>query len=215
MRFNYLKSLVLITGTTTLFLGGMSAASAYTIYTDRAAWEAALSGSTIITDTFSNTIPSAQSITLDSGIVSTNSSPPALPNSFNNNSVNIVTPGAYDNAVGGTTASATITWVFPSDVFAFGADFISANLDRLTLTGNFDGTGDQSILVNNTIGGPDGFLGVIGTAKFSSIVFSSANSVLDSFAIDNASFAVPEPGTIALVLVGGLGLLSSRRVKRS
>ena len=91
MRLNSLKSFALITGTATLLLGGMSSADA-TVYTNRALWEAALSGSTIITDTFSNTIPSAQSITLDSGIVSTNSSPPTLPNSFNNNSVNIVNP---------------------------------------------------------------------------------------------------------------------------
>ncbi len=218
MRLNSLKSFALITGTATLLLGGMPSASAYQIYTSRAAWEAALSGSAIITDTFSNPIGSAQSITLDSGIVSTNSNPPTLPNAFNNNSVS---GGVYSNATqAGTSNSAsnTVTWVFPSNhVFAFGADFISANLDSLTLIGNFDGAGDQTILVNNTIGGPSGFLGVVGTANLSSIVFGNASTTVDSFSIDNASFAfaVPEPGTIALVLVGGLGLLSSRRVKRS
>ena len=99
-------------------------------------------------------------------------------------------------------------------MFAFGADFISAGENRLNLTGNFDGTGDQTIVVNNTIGGPDGFLGVVGMAKFDSIIFSNASTTVDSFSIDNASFAVPEPSTVVLFLVGGLGLLSSRRVKR-
>ncbi|MFM7239654.1 MAG: hypothetical protein ACKOZN_08680, partial [Cyanobium sp.] len=101
-------------------------AQAVTIYTNRAAWEAALSGATITTDTFSNTISSAQSITLDSGIVSTNSVLPILPNSFNNNSVNIVNSGVYDNATQagtGNSASNTISWVFPTSVNGFGADF--------------------------------------------------------------------------------------------
>ena len=65
--------------------------SAYTVYTNRAAWEAALSGRSIVTDTFSNQINSAQSITLDSGIVSTNSGPAVLPNPpYYNNSVGVV-----------------------------------------------------------------------------------------------------------------------------
>jgi hypothetical protein len=217
MSLNSLKSFALVTGTT-LLLGGVSSANAFTIYTNRAAWEAAIPGSTIITDTFSNSIASAQSITLDSGIVSTNSIPPTLPNSFNNNSVSIVNPGVYDNATQagtGNSASNMITWVFPSaHVFAFGADFISANVDSLTLIGNFDGTGDQTILVNNTIGGGTGFLGVVGMAKFSSVIFGNNLTVVDSFSIDNASFAVLEPSTVALVLMGGVGLLSRKRVKR-
>lgn len=224
MKENSLKSFALATGTAILLLGGISSANAYTIYTDRAAWESAVSGNTIVTDTFSNPIASAQSITLDSGIFSTNSNPPTLPNAFDNNSVSIVNPGVYDNATQagtGNSASNAITWVFPSiHVFAFGADFFSTNLDRLTLAGNFDGAGDQTIVVYNTIGGPDGFLGVVGMANFSSVVFGNNLDVVDSFSIDNASFAtnnqIPEPSTVSLVLMGWLGLLlSSNRVRRS
>ncbi len=176
----------------------------------------AVSGSAITTDTFSNDIASAQSITLDSGIVSTNSIPPTLPNAFNNNSVS---GGVFNNATqagSGNTASNAITWVFPSaHVFAFGADFISAGEDRLTLSGNFDGTGDQTILVNNTIGGSDGFLGVVGSAKYGSVVLGNASTTVDAFSIDNASFALPEPGTAALLLLGGLGLLAVKRPMRA
>jgi hypothetical protein len=214
MKLNTLNSFALATGTATLLLSAVSSASAYTVYTSRAAWEAAIASSIptgwydITTDTFSNPIASAQSITLDSGIVSTNSGPITLPNAFNNNSVS---GGVYNNATQADngTASNTITWAFPSaNVWAFGADFISANTGRLTLTGNFDGTGDQTILVNDTIGGSDGFLGIVGMAEFSSVVFSNDTTTVDGFSIDNASLAtkhtVPEPSAImALAVVGG------------
>ena len=216
MQLSSFKSLAFVTGTSTLLLGGISSANAYSVYTSRVAWEAALSGYSITTDTFSNPIASAQSITLDSGIVSTNSGPISLPNPpFDNNSVSL---GVFNNATqaGNGTASNTITWAFPTThVFAFGADFLSAGLDRLTLIGNFDGTGAQSIIVNNTIGGGDGFLGVIGTVKFSSVAFGNDLTTVDSFSIDNASFAVPEPSTVVLMLTGWLGLLSGKRVNRA
>ncbi|BAG00419.1 unknown protein [Microcystis aeruginosa NIES-843] len=133
VKLNALNSLAFATGTVTLLLSSVSSVSAYTIYTNRTAWEAALATNPsykITTDTFSNTISSAQSITLDSGIVSTNSAPPTLPNSFNNNSVSIVNSGVYDNASGTLTgASDTITWQFPATVLAFGADF--SRIDEL------------------------------------------------------------------------------------
>jgi hypothetical protein len=200
--------------------------SAYTVYTSRTDWENAIAASMpsswydITTDTFSNPIASAQSITLDSGIVSTNSIPPTLPNAFNNNSVS---GGVYNNATQagtGNTASNTVTWQFPSaNVWAFGADFISTNTDRLTLIGNFDGTGEQTILVNNTIGGPDGFLGIVGMAEFSSVVFSNNTTTVDGFSIDNASFAtkhtVPESSAVVALAMFGGGLLLIKKGKRS
>ena len=76
--------------------------------------------------------------------------------------------------------------------------------------------------MNNSIGGPDGFLGIIGNANFSSIVFGNNTTDVDSFRIDSASFAsvasvpvaVPEPGMITgLVLLGG-GLVVRRLAKR-
>ncbi|WP_430015017.1 PEP-CTERM sorting domain-containing protein [Microcystis protocystis FBCC-A270] len=224
VKLNTLNSLAFATGTVTLLLSSVSSVSAYTIYTNRTAWEAALATNPsykITTDTFSNTISSAQSITLDSGIVSTNSAPPTLPNPpFNNNSVNVVTSGAYDNATQAGTvnsASNTITWQFPAPVWAFGADFFSTNTDRLTLIGNFDGTGNQTILVNNTIGGRDGFLGIVGTAEFSSVVFSNNTTTVDGFEIDNASFAtkVPEPNAVVAFAILGGSLFLIKKAKGS
>ena len=220
MKLNALNSLAFATGTVTLLLSSVSSVSAYTIYTNRTAWEAALATNPsykITTDTFSNTISSAQSITLDSGIVSTNSAPPTLPNPpFNNNSVSIVNSGVYDNASGTLTgASDTITWQFPATVLAFGADF--SRIDELTLTGNFDGTGDQTISINPTIGGENGFLGIIGTAEFSSVIFANNTTAVDSFSIDNASFAtkVPEPNAVVAFAILGGSLFLIKKAKGS
>jgi hypothetical protein len=203
-------------------LSSVSSAEAFTTFTNRTAWQAAvdaIAGSVTTTDTFSNNIAFAQTITLDSGIVSANSSPPAV--AFGDNGVS---GGLFNNATDGdgNEASATITWTFPSPVFAFGADFLDANNGWLNLTGNFDGTGNQTLLVNDSIGGKNGFLGIIGNANFSSIVFGNNTTSLDTFQIDSASFAsvasvpvaVPEPGMITgLVFLGG-GLVVRRLAKR-
>lgn len=197
-------------------LGLAAPGSAVTIYTNRTAWEAALSGRLIVTDTFSNPISSAQTITFDSGIVSTNSGPAVLPNTFKNNSVSEVVPGTnvYDNATqaGSGTASNTVTWLFPTAVTAFGADFFGAGANRLSLNGDFDGTGLQSLIVNTTIGGSDGFLGVIGTTSFTSIILGNPLTQVDSFSIDNASFA-PVPSPLPL-LGASLAYGWSRRLRQ-
>jgi hypothetical protein len=204
--------------TTTLVLSSVSAAEAFTIFTDRTAWQAAvdaIAGSVTTTDTFSNNIASAQTITLDSGIVSVNSFPPDA-TLFEDNRVS---GGFFRNATGNVSVtSETITWTFPSSVFAFGADFNLVDVDSLTLTGNFDGTGNQTLIVNNTIGGANGFLGIIGNANFSSIIFGN-NALGDVFAINNAYFAsvaaaVPEPSTITGLMFLGGGLVARRLAKR-
>jgi hypothetical protein len=181
-------------------LSSVSSAEAFTTFTNRTAWQAAvdtIAGSVTTTDTFSNNIASAQTITLDSGIVSANSFPPAV--AFGDNSVS---GGLFFNATDG--------------------DFIGTAAGRLNLTGNFDGTGNQTLLVNNSIGGANGFLGIIGNANFSSIVFGNNTNTDDVFQIDSASFAsaasvpvaVPEPGMITgLVFLGG-GLVVRRLAKR-
>jgi hypothetical protein len=216
-----LKSLALATGTTALVLGSLSPASAFTVFTNRALWQAAvdaITGSVTTTDTFNTNIVPAQSIVLSSGIVSTNSFPPDV------TSTNSVSGGRFLNATDGdaTASSATVTWTFPSAVRAFGANFFGATAGRLTLTGDFDGTGNQTLPVNSTIGGENGFLGVIGDANFGSIVFGNATNANDNFSIDNASFAtvsaptgVPEPSTVAGLLFSGVGLLVARRGRRA
>jgi hypothetical protein len=224
MHSKFAQGLALMTGSSVFLLSNVSAADAFTVFTNRAAWEAASAGSPIITDTFSTVIPSAQTINLVSGIVSTNSADITLPNAFNNNSTSVDTVGQYANATQALgaeppphTASETITWTFPRPTFAFGADFFSAGEGRLTLEGDFDGTGIQSLTVYSALGNTGtGFLGVVGNANFDSIIFSNNITTVDGFFVDNASFVVPEPFTIlgsstAVIL----GALFKRKVKKS
>jgi hypothetical protein len=221
----FTKYLALMTGSAVMLLGNIAAADAFTVFTNRTAWEAAIAGQPIITDTFDNPIASAQTVFFDSGIKSTNSADYTLPDAFDDNSASIVNPGLYLNATQAAgaplprNASETITWTFPFATNAFGADFLRASDGRLTLTGNFDGTGDQTLIVFTTIGGSDGFLGVLGNSQFNTISFGNANTTtyqFDSFDIDTASYAAPEPFTIlgsstAVIL----GALFKRKVKKS
>jgi hypothetical protein len=191
-------------------------AQAYTVYTSLSNWQAALGAYAITTDPMDNVIASAQSITLDSGIVSTNSGPISLPNPpFYNNSVD---GGIYNNAVqadfgvGVITASNSISWVFPTPVVGFGAFFQSANSGRLNLSGDFDGMGIQTLPVNDTMMASTGFLGIIGTVPFSNVTFGNATDTVDGFGIDSASFA-PVPGPLP-VLGATAALGWSRRLRR-
>ena len=83
-----------------------SSATAFSVYTDRTAWEAAVAGSMIVDDPFDNNIASVLQITFDSGVVSTNTAAEFCCGD------NRVSGGTYFNASDGDagTASMTTTW---------------------------------------------------------------------------------------------------------
>lgn len=183
---------------------GVNQASAMVIYTDRAEWETAVAG-TLTTDVFANGIANADTITFDSGVTSTR-------NSTNANFVN-GTGGIY---VGQVQPSATLSWVFPWQVSAFGFDVVSI-AGGTNIIGNFDGSGEQTINIGTALPGTyyNGFLGILGTGDFNSILFTG--SMTDTFTVDNLSFnrsaQVPEPGSFILLGIGLIYIAYRRRIK--
>ena len=187
-------------------------------FDDRSAFEAAVAGSMLFSDAFDTPIPGAEQITLDSGIVSTNS-PPSLQGGDNA----VVLTGRYNNSVANSgTPSEFITWEFPTQVIGFGFDLFGAATDRLQVT--FDGgSGLESFIftdinVDVTDLADGGFVGFLADTAFESIVFSNALNGTDTFRIDDLSFAeagpsvaVPLPSTLPLTLLGIGGLLFATR----
>lgn len=173
-------------------------AYAFTVYTDRTAWEAALGNATITTDTFDNVKSVQRSITFDSGVVSTGNGPGRV--------FNQVDFGTYSGGINGDGDIPsdiffdTITWSFPQAIIGFGADWRgTASIEPIVVTGNFDGIGDQTVSFSSSLSFPgNGFLGIIGLAPFSSITFNTDNTVLGNgpfFYADNLSFAAAPPAT--------------------
>ncbi len=192
----FLRLLAAIVG---LVLAGMvTAAQAVTIFTDQSAWEAAVTGSTT-TDDFNNTyIPTANSITLGSGIQSTFVGTGSLASNavLNRNFVTFVGVGKQRET----------QWDFPTAVTAFAFDFLS--IMNLTVSGDFDGSGNQTISVFDEAG-TSGFFGILGQNAFTSILFGSNSlTVEDGINLDNAYFVAAIPIPAALPLFGtGIALM--------
>ena len=195
------------------------AAAPFDIYTDRTAWETAIAGYTLFEDSFDDDIASAQSITFASGVTSTGSSAPASA------AVNNVSGGTYNtnNDPDGSGGFQATTWQFPTAISAFGMDFIdSASNFGITVTGDFDGTGDLSFDTETVLGGfGDGFIGIVGDGLFDLIVFTPTPNQLsrnEGYSIDNLAFAsapavIPVPASIWLVLAGLGALVATRRFR--
>jgi len=198
-----------------LLLGGSlllgRPASATTSYVDtsfdRSAWEAAVSG--IVTNPFDNTIAQADTLDFDSGIQSVASGANGSPNHF-------VDGGRFNGTLrtSGSTAPGYLTfvWTFPVPVTAFAADFFSIGGSReVSVQGTFDSgleSFDLRTLFVNDGGVDQGFFGLTSTMPFTSITLVALGSIdsNDSFTVDNAAFAVPEPANPDFVALAALGL---------
>jgi len=182
-------------------------AGAATLYTSRAAWEAAVGSWS--TETFDSPIQDSANITFANGIVSVGTGGSAG---------NSVVSGAYSADIDSSGEFEflfdSISWKFPTPVIGFGLDLDeAANGTGLVISGNFDGTGLIPISILDILGSPgSGFFGLVGTAPFKELHLTEEFSVLngigaENFAADNLSVAVvPEPNTVALLLCGVAGL---------
>lgn len=186
---------------------------AATIFTDRTAWETAMGGP-IQTETFDNVIPDADVITLDNGIVSSEVVPGT---EFGWNQVSAGTFLGRNGTF--TNHPDLITWDFGTTIQGFFADFDAVNVNGLAVSGDFDGTGVQTISIWDAIGSGGGF-GLISTgAGFTSLSWTPGSSPSEGFRVDNFSStplstaAVPLPMS-GLLLAGALGVFGLQRKRK-
>lgn len=205
-----------------------SANAAVVIYTNRAAWEAAVFGSTLITETFDSLATgTANSATLfSSGMTITNGTGTISTLAW--------TAIGQDKGLELTTASMNIASNF-TDLRAFGFDL--ADNDYVPPEGDVDPGyyGFVDLIFNSTVyqlpftgdvtSGvtPDdfGFFGVIATtaAEIPSgsfqLIQSTSSMETPHITIDRMTFSsVPEPTTGGLLLIAAFSMIGMRRRKR-
>jgi hypothetical protein len=192
-------------------------AASVMVYTDRAAWEAAVSTPPVY-EGFDTPIPQSDSITFACCVASEGLVPNAT-------SLNYVDAGSWHGLTRPTgnlllPGYESIIWTFPHPVTAVAGDWSSIGLNHeLTITATFDGITDTSFTVRDELGASGGFLGIVGTGAFTTVTLwqPAAAPLNEGFEIDNLRFTavVPEPETttllIALTLLAGIGMKTRRR----
>ncbi len=186
------------------------------VFTDRGAWEAALGGASVFTEDFNAQTPGviADGATLDTGLlqITRNGSPNG------GDGLLEIEPGGNFGNLDGTTFLSGETGVEPHErvefgfngnsVFAFGGDWFSP----------FSGDGialdiDGEIVRLDAISGFDsGFIGVVGSGAFGSVAIvgnPDAVTFQELWSVDNISYAIPTPASVAILGVGGL--IAARR----
>ncbi|MCL6433929.1 MAG: PTPA-CTERM sorting domain-containing protein [Leptolyngbyaceae cyanobacterium HOT.MB2.61] len=194
----------------TLTIPGM--AQAVTFFTNRPDWEAAVGRFT--TETFDTPVANASVITFSTGVTST-----GLGGSILNEIGGGTYQGRVDTSGNFPGRFREIRWVFPKPVFGLAADWIDvATGSGLTVSGNFDGSGIQTISFRDRLGSPGtGFLGIIGAASFSELVFREEVPVFgdigdEFFQVDNLSTTVvPIPALLPGLIGLGMGIWRKRK----
>lgn len=205
---------------------GVQPAEAFTVYTDRTSWQNALGGAALTNEAFFPSKGDSRTLTFDSGVVSTANGVGTGAQTIVGGAFRAIidgqgdSPGAYD----------TITWSFPQAITGFGGDWFRvavAPLETLTVTGDFDSTGNQTIKFLDALGSPGtGFLGVIGGAPFTTITFSTEEEGFGDvlpWQVSKLSFAaasptpepeptqVPEPALLSGFMIVGLMAWKKRK----
>lgn len=183
-----------------------------TVYTDRAAWEAAIGANPIFVEDFNNlaTGEIADGFTLDTGIIqiTRDGSPNGADGAL------AISPGSQFGNFDGTNHLDGETGIMPGErvdfgfngnsVFAFGADWVSPfSGDGIALE-----VGNELILLDAVTGFNSGFIGFVSaSATFSTIsIVGTPEDITfqELWQADNVSYAVPAPSAMALLGLGGL-----------
>lgn len=185
-------------------------------YTDRSAWEAAVTGE--ITEDFDSVAPYELVPGINNAglidIEMRNLSDIDQWNSINDGSsfLNINGTPFYQGGCRLTDPDTIINLHLPSPpVWAFGADFTSthssATGNGLTMEVNGLEYDFRDLIPS---GEGTGFLGFISTDAFSTVtLFDTSNN--ETFGLDNVSFAVPEPSAMMLLGIGATCLLGKTK----
>ncbi len=187
-------------------LAGHAAASV-TIYTSRAAWQAAVSGSIQTEDFTSSSVQTFTNLTTQAGLVqvavdrlsSTAGNNPGILN-FGGANGHVLGLNHQDPTAGfDTGAPHTTTLSFGGPISAFGSDFFQVGVTpgpspvgTVTVT-----VGADAINLNASLdANGNGFFGVISTTPITGLSFTflrSGSIVNDVFQMDNVAFAAAPP----------------------
>lgn len=188
------------------------------VFDNRAAWEAALGGASAVVEDFNSQTPGviADGATLDTGLLQITRDGSAN----GGDGLLEIEPGSNFGNFDGTTFLSGETGAAPHEnviiefngqgIFAFGADWVSPfSGDGIVL--NF---GTYTVSLDSITGFNSGFLGFVATGEsFSSVTISGTEDDItfqELWSVDNMSYAVPAPGTLALLGLSGLAMRRRR-----
>jgi hypothetical protein len=194
------------------------------VFADRAAWQSAMAGFNIQTETFNDftgftyQAGGAPAFQFPAGITDVG----RLRFDVERPSGNLIIGGNFFDPIdgttfwrieaatqNGTTPPVTPALVFSQDTFGFAADWNFVFPPRSTIT-----IGDSTLLFRDYLGTGIHFLGFTSSTPFSRVEFDVESPFNTLFHADNVSFAqVPEPSTFGICF-SALAALAARRAAR-